>query len=135
MTCPICTATIPPNAPVCEMCGGMKAWTVTTPDEGRSFVVFADTRGKARANGARDEGMYDFTEYSVKRSPAFDKFSSQGIVPIEALLEAGWWVECDGCERHLHQDCITDGSAVMIDGYAYCLKCAEKQRSKKAVQK
>src|SRR5665647_2788090 len=93
-----------------------------TPDEGRSIVVFADTRGKARANGAREEGMYDFTEYSVTRSPTFDKFSGQGIVPIEALLQAGWWVECDGCERHLHQDCINDGSAVMIDGYPYCLK-------------
>ena len=108
----------------------MKAWTVERPDEEFSVVVFAETRGKARASGASQDGMYDYIDYGVKRSPEFDKYAEQSYVPISALLENGWWYECLGCRARIIQDCLIDGSAEMIDGYPYCTRCAEKQRTK-----
>lgn len=105
----------------------MKAWIVTQPDEESAVVVFEETRGKARATGMSDLGSGDeYLEYSVKRSPYFDRFAEQGFVPLLDKLNCGWWCTCNGakCCKRIDQEDIDSGRAVIIGDDAYCVEHA-----------
>ena len=54
----------------------MKAWLVRNKYEFRATVVFAETRGKARAMAMRTEACEDsdFLDIEVTRTPQMDKY-------------------------------------------------------------
>lgn len=58
----------------------MKAWLVREKDEFCATVVFADTRGKAKAIALETECCEDasFTDIEVRRVPQMDKYHEDG---------------------------------------------------------
>lgn len=102
----------------------MKAWFVMPKHDDVSTIVFAETRGKARAVALRTEACEDadFCDIEVRRMPECDKCYKEGKREIDwtdpddvAILEAlgltceapQWRSECDMCPRSpycgLHQ--------------------------------
>lgn len=99
-----------------------KAYQVTAGD--RSVVVFEHTNVAARRIGANRMDI-DFESVDIcQRTPHFDDYHWTEKVPEEALLEAGWWIECSYCyERVTAEDCpdyyVSDKGAVFKDFTAY----------------
>ena len=58
----------------------MKAWLVREKDEFSAAVVFAETRGKARALAQQTEACEDasFCDIEVRRMPEIDKYYVDG---------------------------------------------------------
>lgn len=58
----------------------MKAWLVREKDEFCATVVFAETRGKARALAMHTEVCedVDFIDIEVRRKPQMDKYYKEG---------------------------------------------------------
>ena len=58
----------------------MKAWIVRAKDEFYATVVFAETRGKARALAMHTEACedVDFIDIEVRRKPQMDKYYKDG---------------------------------------------------------
>lgn len=58
----------------------MKAWLVKDKDEFCATVVFAETRGKARALAMSTEACedVDFCDIEVRRKPQMDKYYVEG---------------------------------------------------------
>ena len=56
----------------------MKAWLVKDKDEYYATVVFAETRGKARALAMHTDACedVDFCDIEVRRKPQIDKYSN-----------------------------------------------------------
>ena len=80
----------------------MKAWEVSDPDddEGRSAVVFAETRNKARV-AAMSTDACEYAQYArirATRFPEMDKFYQPGMTELDwndadariALVKSGW---------------------------------------------
>ena len=65
----------------------MKAWFVREKDEFLSAVVFAETRGKARALARCTDACEDsnFCDIEVRRLPQMDKYYKEG------KLEMDWY--------------------------------------------
>lgn len=63
----------------------MKAWKVEHPDEPYATVVFAETRGKARAIAMHTDACEDveFCRIEVRRSPALDKYYTEGKTEMD----------------------------------------------------
>lgn len=81
-----------------------RAWVVHGPhgwteDDG-AVVVYADTRGQAKALGAHEMGM-DFTDSRCRRAAAADGFGDHFSVPDEVMREIGFCGEdawrCESC--------------------------------------
>lgn len=66
-----------------------------------AHVVFATTARDARKHGGIDNVTY--VDLAARRAPEFDEYAKTGV-PLAALLEAGWWWECGGCRKMLHDD-------------------------------
>lgn len=94
----------------------MKAWLVSTKDEFGSVIVFAETRGQARAMALSLDGFEDdkFTDIEVRRSPYADKYFKEGKRyldwdnPIDRIVLVKYlgfvcdcdyleWEDCEGC--------------------------------------
>ena len=60
----------------------MKAWLVRDKDEFCATVVFAETRGKARALAMHTEVCedVDFIDIEVRRKPQMDKYYKEGKI-------------------------------------------------------
>ena len=58
----------------------MKAWLVRAKDEVNCAVVFAETRGKARAYAFNRDfcDTADFVDIEVRRAPTIDKYYTDG---------------------------------------------------------
>lgn len=58
----------------------MKAWLVREKDESSATVVFAETRGKARALARCTDACEDadFCDIEVRRKPQLDKYYKEG---------------------------------------------------------
>ena len=82
----------------------MKAYVVREPEEGHCCLVFAATGVAARRLGANELNI-DFGEVdSCTRAYWADQYAP-GPVPIQALVEHGWWYECMcGCGRRIDND-------------------------------
>ncbi|NCO46642.1 MAG: hypothetical protein GW890_09755, partial [Vibrio sp.] len=69
-----------------------------------------------------------FEYLECRRAPEFDKFSESGKVPTQALLDAGWWFECNHCGKKVidedHDDYVVDGEVVFCN--ASCKTSHEK---------
>lgn len=90
----------------------MKAWLVKDPDEFRATVVFAETRGRARALAMATDACedVDFCDIYVRREPQADKLYKDGKKEtdwyddkdrIVLVKECGFrceYVELDECE-------------------------------------
>jgi len=95
----------------------MKAWMFQN-DEGYAYVVFAETRGKARTyiQNMDYAPLYTFIEIDVRRFPEADKFYDGEIFEMDwnnpvhrlFLIQHGWHCidyhsiddcrECVGCD-------------------------------------
>ena len=79
----------------------LKAYEVREPDEGHCRIVFATRNVVARREGAAELNI-EFEEVeSCTRAPWADQYAP-GPVPVQAMIEAGWWYECEcGCGRRI----------------------------------
>lgn len=91
----------------------MKAWIVKERDEFSAAVVFAETRGKARALAQFTECCEDvrFTDIEVRRMPQADKYHKDGKMQLDwcdprdrliLVKECGFvcnydWLDYDEC--------------------------------------
>lgn len=80
----------------------MKAYTAHDGDEGWA-MVFA-TSGAAARRHAANEMDCDFggVEY-CRRAPSLDQYAGR-TMPVQAMLDVGWWTECVGCYRKISAD-------------------------------
>ena len=110
----------------------MKAWCVTEIGyEGYGKIVFAETRGKAKAEGASLLDR-DFMEVKVSRTKQYDRYTGRGV-PADVLLRDGWRFTCAECGHSVYQEDIKNGGKKVGD-MTYCPKCAGKgdaERNKK----
>lgn len=94
----------------------MKAWRVTIIGEFYSEVVFAKTRGKARALALSCDGFEDaeFTDIDVHREPQLDKYFKEGkwhldwFNPKERIIlvkECGFYCDRDYLEWEDCEEC------------------------------
>ena len=105
----------------------MKAWLVREKDETFADVVFAETRGKARALARHFDCFEDakFTDIEVRREPKADKYFKEGKVHLDwenpkdriALVkECGFvcdydyleWEDCETCSAKKYCDRCRD---------------------------
>ena len=101
----------------------MKAWFVREKDEFLSAVVFAETRGKARALARCTDACEDcnFCDIEVRRLPQMDKYYKEG------KLEMDWYnpqdriilvKECGfQCEEIEYADCEDCSAREFCDIY------------------
>lgn len=92
----------------------MKAWLVREKDEFCAAVVFAETRGKARALAKYTDCCEncDFIDIEVRRVPKIDKYYKDGKIEMEwgipkdriALVkELGF--ECEEIDLNICEEC------------------------------
>lgn len=88
----------------------------------RSAVVYAATRGKAKAQGALTLDCAFSEIESCRREAHWD--TTEPTIPN--LLDAGWIYECGGCGHHVCSNgchyCATD--APVLDGKDVCCSAA-----------
>lgn len=118
----------------------LKAYIVSDKwNDAGSIIVWAETSGKAKAAALyRDElDGVDYIDIRVNRAPDFDKYAESKKVPIQELLNIGWWFYCSGlCSREISQDDIDAKEAFIIDdqkdfntfvkGDVICAECKKK---------
>ena len=104
----------------------MKAWLVREKDEFCATIVFAETRGKARALAMHTETCEDaeFVNIEVSRKPQMDKYYKEGKREMDwfnskdriALVkDCGFVCDRDYWER---EDCDTCPAKEYCDQYA-----------------
>lgn len=103
----------------------MKAWLVRERDGEYATIVFAETRGKARANAMATDACEDahFCDIEVTRKPNFDKYYKDGKREMEwyddadrlALVKEGGFYcvdmfieECENCPAKEYCDQYQD---------------------------
>ena len=103
----------------------MKAWLVREKDNFSATVVFAETRGKARALARCTEACEDadFTDIEVHRRPQMDKYYTEGKKEMDWLnskdrialvKDCGFVCDCDYWEQ---EDCDTCPAKEYCDTY------------------
>ena len=108
----------------------MKAWLVREKNEFCATVVFAETRGKARAMAMHTEVCedVDFIDIEVYRQPQVDKYYKEGKWHLDwensqdrivLVKECGFWC---GEEAFEYEDCE------ICSAKKYCDKYQEKAR-------
>lgn len=94
----------------------MKAWLVREKDASCATVVFAETRGQARALAMHTEACEDaaFVNIEVRRKPQMDKYYTDG------KREMDWFNSSDRIA--LVKDCgfVCDREYWEHDDYDYC---------------
>lgn len=112
----------------------MKAWLVRQKDEFRATVVFAETRGRARALALLTDACEDadWLDIDVYRRPNLDKYYVEGKREMDwfnkndriALVKDGGFV-CD-------PDCWEMEDCEVCSARDYCDKCQERIRELEA---
>lgn len=123
----------------------LKAYAVSDGEDG-TIVVFSPYAVTARREGANHFSI-DFGEVDYcRRTPEFDRFAP-GPVPAEALLDAGWWQSCRGCECRCSLDgddeygdpldepmqLVFDGTDVWCSAACRAVQWAEQLRRRRAI--
>lgn len=104
----------------------MKAWLVREKDASCATVVFAETRGKARAVATHTEACEDaaFVDIEVRRIPQMDKYYTEGKREmywcnssdrIALVKDCGFVCDRDYWE---HEDCDKCPAKEYCDQYA-----------------
>ena len=96
----------------------MKAWLVKDKDAFTATVVFAETRGKARARAMHTDACedVDFCDIEVRRTPQIDKYYKEG------KTEMDWYEVKDRIA--LVKECSFRCESVEID---LCEECPAKE--------
>jgi len=117
----------------------MKAYTVTESDEYTGGIIFARFNAEARRIGASVYGDGDFRSVECRRSSQFDQYYP-GPVPKKALIENGWWFECNHCGRRIESDYddedydpITD--SVEDGDFIYCHETCKQQEEQDRIER
>lgn len=118
--------------------GKLKAYIVTSQwNENGDLIIWAESSGKAKASAINswEFDTCDYIDLRAKRIKDFDKYADSKKVPIEELLERGWWFYCDncGCENLTIED-VQNGEAFITDkensneiqGGIICAECKKK---------
>ncbi len=98
-----------------------KAYTIDLDRDDAQAIAFGTSPLDAARNCDQWEG--DPEDADPIRAPEFDQWADQGCVPMRAMLDAGWWHSCSGCERQLCAEYDDDGdpSEYVDDGdETYC---------------
>lgn len=104
----------------------MKAWLVRERDGEGATIVFAETRGKARALAMHTEACEDaeFVDVEVIRRPQMDKYYTEGKMEMDWLnskdrialvKDCGFVCDYDYWE---HEDCEACPAKEYCDRYA-----------------
>lgn len=98
----------------------MKAWLVREKDEFCATVVFADTRGKARAIALHTECCEDadFCSIEVNRQPQMDKYYTDGKREMDWEDSQDRIALVKDCGFSCREDCFD---------IAYCEICPAKE--------
>ena len=82
--------------------GSLKAYVVTDEiGDARAEVIFGRFNAEARRKGACAMDL-EWDCVSCRRAPWFDGLDP-GPVSDQALIGAGWWLEC-GCGEHMDEE-------------------------------
>lgn len=94
-------------------------------DEGLGGIVFAKSNAHGRRLGAAKFGDGDFDWGTARRAPWAD--AHYPTVPIEVMLDQGWWYECTHCGQRISDQEYDDETdeeihfdPVLIGDAAYC---------------
>lgn len=98
------------------------AWQVSDC-EGYGVIVFHHHAIAAKRLGANEFGA-DFSDVDIKRASEFDQFAEAGKIPKEAMIQAGWWFECEQCQSHVDSD--TETPVFVGDAVFCCAECYEE---------
>lgn len=104
----------------------IRAWSVNDFDRERGVVVFAETRGKARAIGCGEVDS-EFMEVEVRRASEFDCFGSAEKIRRLDYLKLGWWQGCKHCGGYVHADDDNDPHYSPADDDPVCGRCAQSR--------
>jgi hypothetical protein len=100
----------------------MKAWTIMCDEN--SVIAFGNTEEEAREKGAFElDSELDYIE--AHRSEEYDKYSEAGFVPVEILINNGWWFECFHCYKHVTEE--TENPVYIKQG-VYCSPECQQNR-------
>ncbi|MWA16544.1 hypothetical protein GPJ57_01380 [Burkholderia pseudomallei] len=117
----------------------LKAYQVSEGGEGSGCVVFATNSATARREGAAELGTDWECIDSCRRAPHFDRYAP-GPVPMEAMIESGWWFECHGCSARVSNDYEydDDGNEIELGTYVVrkqqvfcCQECLARDDARK----
>ncbi len=104
----------------------LKAYHITDNDE-ISEIVFAETRGKAIANSEVFGWVGDWTAIRARRLKWADEYAEDGEVPLRAVIDHGWRLECEVCHTHTNDIVlIKDDSSIKYGVEIRCADCAEE---------
>lgn len=103
----------------------LKAYKLSCADDDHGQrIVFAESSKSCR--GRRGGGSCDceYIDLRVHRAKEFDQYAP-GPVTVEQYLAQGWWWECCGCYRHVHED---DNPIIIGDHVYHGRKCVVMAR-------
>ena len=102
----------------------MKAWLVREKDEFCATVVFADTRGKARAMALLTEccGGADFCSIEVNRQPQMDKYYTDGKREMDWEDSQDRIALVRDCRFSCVEDCFDSNYCEICPAKEYCDK-------------
>ena len=102
----------------------MKAWLVREKDEFCATVVFADTRGKARAMALRTECCEgaDFCSIEVNRQPQMDKYYTDGKRELDWEDSQDRIALVKDCGFSCDEDCFDIDGCEICPAKEYCDK-------------
>lgn len=106
----------------------IKAYAWDDDYSGNTYIVWAETAGKAKALFAAEHDTA-FTYIRPYRVPWADKYRDMrdmDDIPAEEFLAHGWWLPCAKCGTDLYQD-----TAVLTDTKVLCKECAGKDGEEK----
>lgn len=111
----------------------LKAYHVQGEECG--VIVFAKSNAAARRVGAAElNSEFESIEY-CRRAQWADVYADRGWVPVEKMIEKGWWHECSNCYSRVFSD-SEDAEGVphdpVFDGRdVYCSRSCKDQAESK----
>lgn len=81
----------------------LKAFAVQEEDEGTGGIVYAEHSIVALRHGASTYGDGDISGWKAVRAKWADQYAP-GPCPQLAMVDAGWWIPCHGCEVRIDSD-------------------------------
>jgi hypothetical protein len=125
------------------------AYDVREDYEGHGGIIYARHAVTARRIGADEYADGDFHAITCRRAPWADRYAP-GPCPKLAMIDAGWWFECSGCQREIKDDAgheteVSAKHAVEVGDAVYCSprclrnhldeKNSRKRRELQAIQR